>query len=93
VSDPNSGKPKGPIVGGAAASPEPIPSGPPKPRAQISYEGDDEFSARSMDPNVRKRRQELKKKLASDEEPAAKIPDPQTERGGIWKLFRKIRGE
>ncbi len=64
-----------------------------RPRAQVSYEGEDEFSAMSLDPS---RRQQLKKKqelapAAPGEREQVKVDELKpTNEQGIVGLFRKI---
>jgi hypothetical protein len=64
-----------------------------RPRAQVSYEGEDEFSAMSLDPN---RKQQLKDKqqLAPSgpgEKEQVKVDELKaTNDQGIVGLFRKI---
>lgn len=64
-----------------------------RPRAQVSYEGEDEFSAMSLDPS---RKDQLKKKQelapsAPGEREQVKVDDlkPMNDQG-IVGLFRKI---
>ncbi|MGV3625313.1 MAG: hypothetical protein ACO1OB_31170 [Archangium sp.] len=64
-----------------------------RPRAQVSYEGEDEFSAMSLDP---KRKDQLKKKqelqpAGPGEREQVKVDElkPMNEQG-IVGLFRKI---
>lgn len=64
-----------------------------RPRAQVSYEGEDEFSTMSLDPN-RKEQQKLKQKLAPPppgEKSSVSIDElkPVNDQG-IVGLFRKI---
>ena len=64
-----------------------------RPRAQISYEGEDEFSAMSLDPN---RKQQLKDKQqltpkGPGERETVKVDELKaTNDQGIVGLFRKI---
>ncbi len=61
-----------------------------RPRAQVSYEGDDEFSAMSLDPS---RKKQLKEKaaIAPDTNTKATIDELKpTNDQGIVGLFRKI---
>lgn len=64
-----------------------------RPRAQVSYEGEDEFSAMSLDP---KRKQQLKEKeqlapAGPGENKQVKVDELKaTNDQGIVGLFRKI---
>lgn len=64
-----------------------------RPRAQVSYEGEDEFSAMSLDPN---RKKQLKDKQqiapsAPGEKEQVKVDELKaTNDQGIVGLFRKI---
>jgi hypothetical protein len=64
-----------------------------RPRAQVSYEGEDEFSAMSLDP---KRREALKEKQQIapppvGEKPKVKVDElKSTNDQGVVGLFRKI---
>lgn len=61
-----------------------------RPRAQVSYEGDDEFSAMSLDPS---RKKQLKEKAALDPDRTTKATVDElkpTNDQGIVGLFRKI---
>jgi hypothetical protein len=61
-----------------------------RPRAQVSYEGDDEFSAMSLDPSRKKALKE-KAALAPDEKNKATVDELKpTNDQGIVGLFRKI---
>lgn len=73
-------------VGGAKPSAEPAAA---RPRAQVAYEGDDEFSVMSTSPDRRKAKPKVD--LGSDEISAAK-PAPAEERTSAWHFVRKIFG-
>ncbi len=62
----------------------------PRPRAQVAYEGEDEFSAMSLDPS--RRRRQAKPELdpaAPGHRPHVQIDDGR-QRNGFWSIFRKI---
>ncbi len=65
----------------------------PRPRAQVAYEGEDEFSAMSLDPQ-RKKTMKSHSKLAPaapGEKPEVKVDElKSTNDQGIVGLFRKI---
>ena len=64
-----------------------------RPRAQVSYEGEDEFSAMSLDPN-RKKQLKDKQQIAPNapgEKDSVKVDElKSTNDQGIVGLFRKI---
>ncbi len=71
------------------------PSGPgdPRPRAQISYEGEDEFSTMSLDPDRRtalKARQNLKPGAPGEREEVQVTELRATNTQGIVGFLRKI---
>ncbi len=64
-----------------------------RPRAQVSYEGEDEFSAMSLDPNRKKQlkdKQQLAPKAPGEREIVKVDELKATNDQGIVALFRKI---
>ncbi len=64
-----------------------------RPRAQVSYEGEDEFSAMSLDPNRKvqlKTRQQLTPTSPGEKEEMKVDELKSTNDQGIVGLFRKI---
>jgi hypothetical protein len=65
----------------------------PRPRAQVSYEGEDEFSAMSLDPERRKTSKSSAKlqPLAPGQKAEVKVDELKaTNDNGILGMFRKI---
>ncbi len=64
-----------------------------RPRAQVSYEGEDEFSAMSLDPNRKKQlkdKQQLAPKGPGEKDQVKVDQLKATNDQGIVGLFRKI---
>ena len=64
-----------------------------RPRAQVSYEGEDEFSAMSLDPNRKKQikdKQQLAPKAPGEKDNVKVDELKSTNDQGIVGLFRKI---
>lgn len=86
-----SNAPKGP----PKSPPPPAPAPPAKPRAQVAYEGDDEFSVMSTEQSVRSAKKKVE--LAPGDpgyRPPPPVPEDQRPKGNsAWQFFRKIFGD
>ncbi len=92
------GKPQTPTETKKAATPaRKVPARPTpadgRPRAQVAYEGDDEFSILSTDPRRVKPKVDLTPAEKRPVVPQTADVEDQPQKGGVWHFVRKIFGE
>lgn len=77
-----------PAAGKKVASPAPLPAPAPRCRAQIAFEGDDEFSLFS----VQQAKRDQRKVALGAAEPAIGCEPVEEPKGSVLQLFRTIFG-